>query len=171
MCFIPDEDAATKTGLQDIESNIDLVILKSDRTKNTFNIPLVIQILIGSLFLQQMRWCWERVSKDRIYKDNNCNILDICLENVFSFLFIKCPTSGRVVSLKTGRREMIGSNPGRTCRPSRSEFSVVFFRNWRKYGLGSLRKTSHGGHATYRPRSHNQTVGFQPTTNPFLTKY
>ena len=37
-----------------------------------------------------------------------------------------CPTSGTVVTLKTGRREMPGSNPGRACRPNRSEFSVVF---------------------------------------------
>ena len=36
------------------------------------------------------------------------------------------PTSGGVVTLKTGTREVLGSNPGRACRPSRSEFSVVF---------------------------------------------
>ena len=36
------------------------------------------------------------------------------------------PTSGEAVTLKTGRREVPGSNPGRACRPSRSEFSVVF---------------------------------------------
>ena len=36
------------------------------------------------------------------------------------------PTSGTAVTLKTGRREVPGSNPGRACRPNRSEFSVVF---------------------------------------------
>ena len=36
------------------------------------------------------------------------------------------PTSGGVVTLETGRQENPGSNPGHTCRPSRSEFSVVF---------------------------------------------
>ena len=36
------------------------------------------------------------------------------------------PTSGIAVTLKTGRREVPGSNPVRACRPSRSEFSVVF---------------------------------------------
>ena len=36
------------------------------------------------------------------------------------------PTSGGVVTLKSGRREVTGSNSGRACRPSRSEFSVVF---------------------------------------------
>ena len=36
------------------------------------------------------------------------------------------PTSGTAVTLKTGRREVPGSNPGRAGRPSRSEFSVVF---------------------------------------------
>ena len=35
-------------------------------------------------------------------------------------------TSGTAVTLKTERREVPGSNPGRACRPSRSEFSVVF---------------------------------------------
>ena len=30
------------------------------------------------------------------------------------------------VTLKTGRWEVPSSNPGRACRPSRSEFSVVF---------------------------------------------
>ena len=29
-------------------------------------------------------------------------------------------------SAQTDRREVPGSNPGHTCRPSRSEFSVVF---------------------------------------------
>ena len=41
-------------------------------------------------------------------------------------LFPYSPTSGTAVTLKTGRREVPGSNPGRACRPSRSEFSVVF---------------------------------------------
>ena len=36
------------------------------------------------------------------------------------------PTSGTAVTLKTGRREVPGSVPGHACRPSRSEFSVVF---------------------------------------------
>ena len=35
-------------------------------------------------------------------------------------------TSGGVVALRTGRREVPGLNPGRACRPSRSEFSMVF---------------------------------------------
>ena len=34
--------------------------------------------------------------------------------------------SGTAVTLKTGRREVPGSNLGRACRPSCSEFSVVF---------------------------------------------
>ena len=36
------------------------------------------------------------------------------------------PTGDGVVTLKTRRREVPGSNLGRACRPSRSEFSVVF---------------------------------------------
>ena len=42
--------------------------------------------------------------------------------------------------LKTGRREVPGSNRGRTCRPSRSEFSVVFSETRVNTGTGSLRK-------------------------------
>ena len=60
--------------------------------------------------------------------------------NIFN-LICNCPTSGRVVTLKTERREVPGSNPGRYCRPSRSEFTMVCFWNSRKYELGSLRKT------------------------------
>ena len=37
-----------------------------------------------------------------------------------------CPSRGGMVTLKTGRREVPDSNPGRACRPSRLEFSVVF---------------------------------------------
>ena len=37
------------------------------------------------------------------------------------------PTSGRGVTLETGRWEVPDRNPGRACRHSRSEFSVVFF--------------------------------------------
>ena len=36
------------------------------------------------------------------------------------------PTNGTAVTLETGRQEVPGSNLGRACRPSRSEFSVVF---------------------------------------------
>ena len=36
------------------------------------------------------------------------------------------PTSGLAVTLKTGRREVSGSNLGRACRTTLSEFSVVF---------------------------------------------
>ena len=39
---------------------------------------------------------------------------------------VKGPTSVEVAELKTDRGEMSGSNPGRACRPSHSEFSVVF---------------------------------------------
>ena len=35
------------------------------------------------------------------------------------------PTSGGVVTLKTGRPEVAGSKPSRAYRPSCSEFSVV----------------------------------------------
>ena len=43
--------------------------------------------------------------------------------------------------LKAGRQEVPGWIPGHACRPSRSEFSLVFLQNSPKYELGSLRKT------------------------------
>ena len=39
---------------------------------------------------------------------------------------LNSPTSGGVILLKIGRRKMPGSNSGRACRPSRSEFSRGF---------------------------------------------
>ena len=50
------------------------------------------------------------------------------LMNIMSLsnLLLLSPTSGTAVTLKTGRREVPDSNPGRDCRPIRSEFSVVF---------------------------------------------
>ena len=47
-------------------------------------------------------------------------------DNTQSYLIVEKATSGGVVTLKTGRREVPCSNAGRACRPSRSEFSVVF---------------------------------------------
>ena len=44
--------------------------------------------------------------------------------NKLKFLH-RSPTSSGVVTLKTGRREVPGSSPS-SCRPRRSEFSVVF---------------------------------------------
>ena len=49
-------------------------------------------------------------------------------------LYVNRPTSGGVVTLKTGRREVQNSNPGRACRPSRSKFSVVFSETRSKKG-------------------------------------
>ena len=63
------------------------------------------------------------------------------VEITFLFLWFRSPTNGWAVLRSTCRREVPGSILGRACRPSRSEFSVVFLRNSRKYGLGSLRKT------------------------------
>ena len=43
---------------------------------------------------------------------------------------------------KTGTREVPDPFLGRACRPSRSDFSVVFLRNSIQYGLRSFRKTT-----------------------------
>ena len=89
----------------------------------------------------------------KIVNDNLCfSIRNNSMKDNDVTPFTLWPTSGRVVTLITGRREVPGSMSGRACRPSRSEFSVVFLRNSRKYGLGSLRKTPHGGHPAFSPR-------------------
>ena len=56
----------------------------------------------------------------------NSTYLPIWNFNVTPQLPAMGPNSGSAVTLKTGRREVPGSNQGRSCRPSRSEFSVVF---------------------------------------------
>ena len=55
--------------------------------------------------------------------------------------------------LKTGRWEIPDSIPGHTCRPSRSEFSVVFSETPANTGKDPLERP-HEGHSTYSPRSH-----------------
>ena len=67
----------------------------------------------------------------------------------------------------SGRREMPGSMPNRACRPGRSEFFRGYLRNLRKYGLGSLRKTTMLGipHIVPDPACENWTLTYcQPTT-------
>ena len=77
-------------------------------------------------------------------------------------------TSGGAVMLKTGRREVPGSNLGRACRLSRSEFSVVFLRNLRKNELGSLRKTPTEGSPPIGPgpTSGHLALSLQPKLTP-----
>ena len=57
--------------------------------------------------------------------------LGICTSKDFAQFWVhnllhSGPTSGTAVTLETGRREVPGSNHSRACRPSRSEFSMVF---------------------------------------------
>ena len=63
-------------------------------------------------------------------------------------------------------------NPVAFIRLSTKPFEVFrgFLRSWRKYGLGSLRKSPHGGHFTYRPTSLVRKLALKPitTTTPIL---
>ena len=52
----------------------------------------------------------------------NHQYLLFCNEKIYISYFL----SSTVVTLKTGRRELQSLNPGRACRPGRSEFFVVF---------------------------------------------
>ena len=69
------------------------------------------------------------------------------------------------ISLQTGWTKSAGFNPRGTYRPSRSEFSVVFLRYSRKYGLGSYRKAPMASTLRRRIRSLIKTIGVNPTTN------
>ena len=60
---------------------------------------------------------------------------------LFYFIFLG-PTSSWMVTLQTGRRKVPGSNPSRACRPSRSEFSMVFSETRVNTGLDCLEKPS-----------------------------
>ena len=51
----------------------------------------------------------------------------MCKLKTSVFPTVSSPTSGTAVTLKTGRRDVPGSNPGRACRPNRLEFSAVFY--------------------------------------------
>ena len=79
-----------------------------------------------------------------------------------------CPTSSGVVTLKTGRRGVPGSNPGRACRPSHSKFSVVSLRNSRKCGLESLRNTPTEGIPLIGSGPINGQLALKPTTKTTL---
>ena len=71
--------------------------------------------------------CLKNDKQIRNIKSNKRTIINNYNEfEIESFQDFISPTSGAVEALKTGRREVPGSNPGRTCRPSCSEFSVVF---------------------------------------------
>ena len=61
--------------------------------------------------------------------------------NFFSIYYFCLPASGRVVTIKTVRQEGPGSNPGRACRPSRSEFSVVSSETRVNTGQDPLERT------------------------------
>ena len=96
-----------------------------------------------SLFPSQMRFCGRMVSA-----------LCFCPS-------AEGPTSGGVVALKTSRREVPGSNPGRAYRPRRSEFSVVFCET----RVNTARIHQKDPHSTYRPRSLVRQSALTPTTN------
>ena len=86
--------------------------------------------------------CWLSPLMRTLYKDTVSNYAKILFQMYYiAFLFtnhkespIEQFTSINIrphqrqsgFTLKTGRQELPGSLPGRACRPSRSEFSVVF---------------------------------------------
>ena len=71
---------------------------------------------------------------------------------VHMILKILRSSSGREVYFQTGRRKELDSILDRACRPSSSEFSVVFSKTPRDSGYDPLERP-HGGNSTNRPRS------------------
>ena len=75
------------------------------------------------------------------------------------------PTSGCVVLLsKTGRREVPGSIPDRACRPSHSEFSVVFSETRVNTGQDPLKRPPRRAFHLYL-QVQRETIGFKPYKN------
>ena len=72
--------------------------------------------------------------------------------------------------LKTGRREVLGSIPGRTCRPSRSEFFVVFSETPVNTSWDSLER-SHGGHFSTGPSPTRRELALNLQFNSTLNYY
>ena len=72
----------------------------------------------------------------------------------------RAPTSGGVVTLKTGRQEVPGSYTGLACRPSRQEFFVVFFETRVNIGQDHLERPSR---RAFHPQAQfpRETVGFK----------
>ena len=84
---------------------------------------------------------------------SECLYVEIYMHAFIPSLYVFRPTSGGVVTLKIGRRELPGSNPGRACRPSLFGVFRGFLRNSRKYRLGFLRKTPTEGTPPIGPGS------------------
>ena len=74
------------------------------------------------------------------------------------------PTSGRVVTLETGRWEVPGYIPGRACRPSRSEFSVVFSETRVNTGQDPLERPPTEGIPPIGPGPTSGQLALKPTT-------
>ena len=71
--------------------------------------------------------CLKNDKQIRNIKSNKRTIINNYNEfEIESFQDFISPTSGAVEALKTGRREVPGSNPGRTSRHRRSKISLVF---------------------------------------------
>ena len=85
------------------------------------------------------------------------------------------PTRGRVVTLETRRREVPGSNPGRACRSSRSEFSVAFSETCKNSGRNPFESPLSWAYHAFRVGSwtHTQTpkpTAFKPAKERCLKK-
>ena len=84
--------------------------------------------------------------------------------NVYYFHLSCRPTSGGVVTLKTGRRGVPGSNPVALVDLAVRGFSVVFSEICINTGQDSLERpppSPHGGHFIYKSRSHKRTFGLK----------
>ena len=98
----------------------------------------------------------------------NFGVLQIDSENSAS----GSPTSDGVVTLKTRRQKVPGSNPGNSCRPSRLEFSVVFSETRVNTGPDPLERLPTEGTLPIGPGPISGQLAFnlQPTNQPLNIK-
>ena len=70
----------------------------------------------------------DLLNENKHKEDKKSGVSNIIISDgeIYQLQNVLLPTSVGMVALKTGRREVPGSNLDRTCRPSSSEFSLVF---------------------------------------------
>ena len=68
--------------------------------------------------------------------------------------------------LKAGRREVPGSNPNRACRPSRSDFSVVFSETRVNMGWDPIERPPREGAFYAYAKVPSETIGLKTYNKP-----
>ena len=114
----------------------DLISFLKSYSKNVDYLNFVFHNCFYWKLCPQLMFLWQNAREFHWkYKLHLNNVIKIICKNIVTSICVNKKT-GRCIDITIS----FFLNPGRACWPSRSEFSVVFLRNLRKYGLGSHRK-------------------------------